>query len=133
MARKLTITILAGFFYWLIERVVMELFRIQNVPYSDSVGRMIYLIIPFLFGAVLIVLIREKSYAGVVFSPMIIIVNYAIFFLEITIRYPAGGNPFEATFWLFKIVGVFSTLCATLGGVIGIILNKKVLKSKGTA
>lgn len=128
MTRKVAITILAGFFYWLLEYVVIEIFRILNMPFSDWVGRMIYLVMPFLFGAVLIALIKEKSFAGIFFSPLIIIVSYAITFVEMTIRYPAGGNPFEATFFFFKVLGVYSILCSTLGGVIAVILNKKVLK-----
>jgi hypothetical protein len=130
MARKIVITILLGFFYWLLEYIVIEIFRSLNIPYSDNVGRMIYLIIPFLLGAVLIVVIKEKSYAAVGFSSLMIIVSYAISFIEITIRYPVGGNPFEETFWLFKITGIYSTLCSTLGGVAGIILTKKVLKGE---
>jgi hypothetical protein len=130
MARKIVITILFGFFYWLLEYVVIEIFRTLNIPFSDWVGRMIYLVIPFLFGVVLIVFIKEKSFAGILFSPLIIIVSYAITFIEMTIRYPVGGNPFEATFWFFKILGMYSMACSALGGVIGVFLNKKVFKNK---
>ncbi|MBI4691735.1 MAG: hypothetical protein HY754_15960 [Nitrospirae bacterium] len=130
LRRKITLTILSGFFYWSVEYVVIEFFRILNIQFSDWVGKMIYLIFPFLFGVVLVVVIKEKRFVGVVFGSMLIIVSYAISFLEITIRYPAGGNPFEATFWLFKILGVYSIVCSALGGAVGVFLNWKVFKNR---
>jgi uncharacterized protein involved in response to NO len=132
MTRNVTCTILAGFFYWLLEYGVMELFRILNISYTDIVGKIIYLVVPFLFGAVLIIVIKERSYRGALFSLLLIIVSYAITFVEIAIRYPVGGNPFEATFLLIKIIGVYSILCSVLGGIIGTFFNKKILKREET-
>ena len=128
MTRKIAITIIVGFLYWLLEFVAMKLFHLLTIPYGNIHGRMLYFLIPFLLGAFLIIVIKEERYVGTVFSAMIIIVYYAISLLQITVRYPIGGPPLEATWWLFKIVGVYSMVSSTIGGITGIILNKKLLK-----
>lgn len=131
MVRKIVMTILSGGLYWLFTSyMVTELFPPEDIINNYNVLSLIYYVMPFLFGCVLIILIKERMYVGVLYGSLLIVVRYAISFLEITIRYPAGGNPFEATLWLFKIVGVYSTVSSTLGGILGVVLNRKVFKGK---
>lgn len=128
MIRKIVMSILAGFLYWLTTYVIMKLFVLMNIEYSDNVGTLLYFVIPFLFGCVLIIFIKEKNFIGVAYSAMIIVVRYTITFLEVTIRNPAGPSAFEQTFFFFKLMGGYSMSCAALGGILGVFLNKRVFR-----
>ena len=126
MARKIIITIIAGSLYWLLTYVVMELFVLLKIQYSDIIGQVLYLVMPFLFGAVLLITIKEKNYVGIIYSAMIIAVRYMITFFEVTIRHSAGPSAFEQTFFLFRLMWPYSIVCGMLGGMLGVVLNKKV-------
>lgn len=128
MARKIIITIIAGSLYWLLTYAVMELFTALKLPYSDSLAQVLYFIVPFLFGAGLLIAIKERTYVGVIYGALIIFVRYIITFLEVTIRQPAGPSPFVQTLFLFKIIGLYSMASSSIGGITGIILNKKKFK-----
>jgi len=106
----------------------MELFALLKIQYSNSIGQVLYFVVPFLFGAGLLLIIREKNFVGIILSAMIIIVRYVITLIEVTIRHPGGPSAFEQTFFFFKVIGIYSMICAILGGILGVFLNKRVLK-----
>lgn len=127
MARKIVITILAGGLYWLFTSyMVTAIFPPENIIHNYNFLRLIYFVIPFLFGSALLILFKEKSYVGIIYSAMIIVVRYIITLIEVTIRHPAGPSAVEQTFFLFKLMGYYSMACSTLGGMLGVFLNKKV-------
>ncbi len=128
MARKLIITIIAGSLYWLLAYSVMELFATLKLQYSDIIGQVFYFVIPFLFGVGLLIAIKERSYVGIIYGALIIFIRYIITFVEITIRQSPGPSAFEQTFFLFKIMGLYSMASSTIGGITGVILNKKIIK-----
>jgi hypothetical protein len=94
MARKIgkiAITSFAGFLYWLLIYVVVEVFFQLKISYGgNNLGNALYLVLLVLFGAVLIVVIQEKGYAAVVFTSMIIVVRYTIFFSKLLLDVQQG-------------------------------------------
>ena len=130
MIRKIMMAILAGFLYWLLAYGIMELFWLLHIENSDRLGELIFFVMPFLFGGGLIIVNKERHYFGVAYSAMIIVVRYTLTFIEVTIRHPAGPSAFEQTFFFFKLMGGYSMLCAALGGILGVFLNKRVFSMK---
>ena len=109
----------------------MELFALLKIEYSDYMGLVFYYVAPFLLGALLIFIIRERRYVGVLYSAMVIIIRYITTLLELVFSLPAGRNPIEETLWLFNILGKYSLLIAMLGGLLAVFINKRRRK-KGT-
>lgn len=123
--RKISVAILVGLFYWGLLYAVMKLFALMNLEYNDSVGFLFYYVIPFLLGALVIIIIRERRYFGIIYSALIIIIRYIITLIELFVSLPTGRNPLEETLWLFNIFGKYSMLIAMFGGLLAILINTK--------
>lgn len=122
MQRKIIMAILVGFFYWLMTYTVM------NLEYSDLMGKLLYFILPFFLGGILILLIKEVRYFGAAYGSIIVIVRYLITFLEVIARHAGGPSAFEQTLFFFKLLGVYSMICAVAGGLLAVLINKRRIK-----
>jgi hypothetical protein len=123
--RKLIMAILGGVFYWLTTYLIMKLFVLLNLEYSNIVGVLLYFVIPFFFGGILIFLNKEVRYHGAAYSSIIVLVRYLITFLEVTVRTTAGPSAFEQVSFYFKALGVYSMICAVAGGLLAIFISRR--------
>ncbi|MDA8090256.1 MAG: hypothetical protein M0Z61_08575 [Nitrospiraceae bacterium] len=130
MWRKILIAVLTGLLYWLTSYLVMKLFVILNLEYNNLIGILLYFVIPFFLGGILIIITKDRRFFGAAYSSIIIIVRYLIDFLEVTIRHIPGPSAFEQILFFFKVLGAYSIICAGAGGLIAVLINRRRHKSE---
>lgn len=125
MKRKIVISVLLGSLYWLIDFAVIKLAIHYKIEYSNSYPEVLFFGVPLFLGLGLIIFIRERQFYGLLYSALIVIVEYVITLAEFSITsYRSPFVVFHEIVWLFKINGIYSMLLAMLGGLIAVAINR---------
>ena len=127
--QKVQISLMFGLIYWGFNYILIKL----NLSWLDKfLPLFLDVALPFIFGYIIIIFLKDHAYVNLLFCPIIILVYYFIDLIRNYILLPKPYDPFSMTWHFFSSVGIISILLAIFGGALSILIVRKLhLKTIG--